>query len=422
MVSYMKRWVTILFVLLFLGGITWYFIERDYEIKQVEALKKVQKERTKLIKNIEKHYNQTVKVIKNTKLYSLEKGKYKEKGTISKDVTLTLSKRDEGMSDEEYFKIEGMDFYISYQDVTPIDNRIINDIYKNYIPYNLDIVVKNADFYDKDQKVLSIQGKKQFTVLGKSETAYYVEFNDTFLSIPKDNVVKEVEAHHSDQKNAEDIAVLNYHFFYDEEQGESCDQIICHEKKTFIEQLNYLKEQQFFTTDMNSFSLYLDGIIQLPEHTVLITIDDGDESVKRVAIPILTEYQMHATVFVITAWYNPDEFTNKYIECHSHTHEMHEAGVCPGDTGKGGGITCLDPEIIKKDLQQSKTSLHGSTVLAYPFYDYNDYAIEQLKNNGFTMAFKGDFESAKPRIDKYKVPRYPVSTDWTMQTFIDVVN
>lgn len=417
----MKKWLIGVFIL-FVIVATGYFLERNYELKQIEALKKLKKEKTELVKKISQNYNSQVKVTKDTNLYKLSKGKYIKSGKVVKDVELTLEERTKENKEEEYFKVHDMEAYVFYQDVTPIEVRKINDIYKNYIPFNLDVVTNNPKFYQKDKQVFELNGNQTFKVLGKSKDAYYVEFNSMFLSIPKKYVVREIEKHYTDLKNAEDVAVLNYHFFYDEENGETCNQVICHEKKVFVEHLNYLREQNFFATDMESFSMYLDGIIQLPEHTVLITIDDGDESLKRIAIPLLDEYKMHATVFLITAWYAPEDYVTDYVECHSHTHEMHEANVCPGDPGKGGGITCLDSEVIKKDLQSSKERLHGSTVLAYPFYDYNDYAIEQLKNNGFTMAFKGDFEKAKPGIDKYKIPRYSVSTEWSMDTFKQVVN
>ncbi len=417
----MKKWLIGGFVLVILG-ITGYFLERNYELKQIEALKKLKKEKAELVQKINKNYNHEVKVVKNADLYQLKKDKYIKSGKVMKDIQLTLEDRTKEMKEEEYFKIDGLNAYISYQDVTPIEKRTINDIYKNYIPFNLDIVTKNPKLYQKSEQLFDLKGEYTFKVLGKSSEVYYVEFNKMFVSIPKKYVVREVEKHYTDLKNAAEVAVLNYHFFYDEEQGETCDQMICHEKKFFVENLDYLKENQFFTTDMESFSLYLDGTIQLPEHTVLITIDDGAESVKTIAIPLLNEYKMHATVFLISAWYGPEEYTTDYVECHSHTHEMHEAGVCPGTPGKGGGITCLDPEVIKKDLQASRERLHGSTVIAYPFYDYNDYAIEQLKNNGFTMAFEGGFKKAKPGIDKFKIPRYSVSTDFTMDTFKNVVN
>ena len=213
---------------------------------------------------------------------------------------------------------------------------------------------------------------------------------------------------------------MNYHFFYDKENGEVCNQIICHEKQFFKEQLDYLKNNNFFTTDMESFSMFLDDIIKLPKKTVLLTIDDGGQGVKEVAIPMLTEYQMNATVFLVTSWYNPSEYENEYIECHSHTNNMHNDGVCPME--QGGGLTCLSEEEIKNDLQASRNILNGSTAIAYPFYEYNDYAIEQLKKNGFELAFIDGGKKASIGCDKFKIPRYVMSTNWNINDFISAVN
>ena len=57
-------------------------------------------------------------------------------------------------------------------------------------------------------------------------------------------------------------------------------------------------------------------------------------------IEILEKYQVQATMFLITSQYPTKYFQSEYLELHSHTHNMHNVGVCPG--GQGGGIKCLD--------------------------------------------------------------------------------
>lgn len=420
----MKKWKIVIAVLiLLLIGLVFYIRERDYEMRQVELLEQAKEERKQLIANIEKHYNEKVLITKDTDLYENKNDKYKKAGSIKKDMYIELDEHPK--KQEAYFKLKELDLYVYYEDVTPVDEIPVDTTYQSYVPFNLDIVTnkKNVDFYDtKATKLITFNQEKTFTVIGKTTDRYYVEFNHMFGYILKEDIAKEVESHHSDQEIASEIAVLNYHFFYDQANGESCNQIICHEKQVFTEHLNYLRDQQFFTVDMSSFSMFLDGTIQLPKKSVLITIDDGGQGVKEIAIPMLTEYKMHATIFLVTSWYNPTEYENDYIECHSHTHNMHDVGVCPTEYGQGGGLLCLDSELIKNDLQASRDALHGSTILAYPLYDYNDYAIEQLKTNGFTMAFIGDSRKAKVGEDHYKIPRFPVSTSWSQETFINVVN
>lgn len=420
-----KRVIISILILLSLGGASLYLTKMNNDYKQEQALKAEEKRKAEIAleKDIKEHYYENVVVLNDSNLYDFNGKKYSKIGRVSKDIEFVLEERNVKLK-SEYFKIKDMDAYVYYKDVLPKTEGNItktNDIYKNYVPYNLDIETKDAKFYQGDKLLFELDGTHQFTVLGKSSERYYVELNHTFVSVPKENVTKEIEVHHTDQKVASDVAVINYHFFYDASKGETCNQVICHEKNVFVEHLNYLRDNNFFLTDMESFSMYMDGIIRLPEHSVLLTIDDGGQGVKEIAVPLLTEYKMHATLFLISAWYFPNDFENEYIECHSHTNEMH-INACPSSTGQAGGLNCFDPERIKNDLQASRQTLHGTTVIAYPFYAYNDYAIEQLKNNGFTMAFTGGFIKAQPLTDKFKVPRYSVSTDWNMETFKNAVN
>jgi len=95
---------------------------------------------------------------------------------------------------------------------------------------------------------------------------------------------------------------------------------------------------------------------------------------------------------------------------------MHKAGDCP--YGQGGGIQCLSEEYIQNDLKKSREKLNNTTYFCYPFYEYNNYSISQLKKAGFTMAFAGYYANrqlkASPGIDKYQIPRYVISNTTTV--------
>ena len=126
---------------------------------------------------------------------------------------------------------------------------------------------------------------------------------------------------------------------------------------------------------------------------------------------------MYATIFLITSWFDVNEYTqSEYVELHSHTHDMHDGGKCPG--GQGGAIKCLPKEEILADLKASRDALNGSTVFCYPFYEYNDYAINLVKEAGFTMAFIGESNFSDNLVhvgsDKFKLRRFVIVTYTTM--------
>ena len=70
--------------------------------------------------------------------------------------------------------------------------------------------------------------------------------------------------------------------------------------------------------------------------------------------------------------------------------------------------------------------LNNTTYFCYPFYEYNDYSIEVLKEAGFTMAFGGYGEAGnykvKPGINKFKLPRYVIYNYTTASTLASYIN
>ena len=218
------------------------------------------------------------------------------------------------------------------------------------------------------------------------------------------------------------IRVIAFHSFYDEnEESEKwCRNSICHNIKDFEQQIKYLKENNYFTLNTSELEQFIDGKINLPQNSVMITIDDG-LMVDR-AIKLLDKNNLNATIFLITSSYKPDNYTpSKYIEFHSHGHNLHTQNICP--YGQGGAIKCKNKEYLLDDLKQSSTILGGSQIFCYPFYEYNNYSISILKEAGFKMAFAGYIDDgyAKVGTDKYQIPRYTITSDITINKFAQII-
>ena len=358
-------------------------------------------------------YGENIMTTNEIKIYTLEDNNYIESGSIGKNVELSIEN-----INNEYFKIKDFDnYYIKYQDVQEIDNYTEYDKrYKEYIVFNYNVETKDKTiFFDDDNNMIYTFDKEySLPLIIKEEDKYGVEFNNRLLYIKKEDSTL-VEHHNTDLNNASGVGVLNYHAFYDENDPEdSCPTVICHPKTQFIEQLDFLKENNILTLKMKELEDYIDGKINLPK-SVLITIDDGGRD--KIAVDLLTEYKMYGTIFLITSWYDAESYyKTDYIELHSHTHNMHNTGECPG--GQGGAIKCWSKDKIQEDLKQSREDLNGSTYIAYPFYEYNDYAIENLKEAGFTMAFIGESNYADnlvhPGENKFLLRRFVIVTYTTI--------
>lgn len=350
-------------------------------------------------------------------LYTMDGDDFIESGKVSKDTYLTLDNKQ-----NDYFKVTNLDkeYYVTGKGLKDSEIITYDTRYKNYIVFNQNIVSNDKlDLYDENNKLIfSLDGQYSLPIYIKDNGRYGVEFADRILYVKADSV-NIIDNHNTDAINTKGIGALNYHFFYDDsiaEERNDCNQVICASKTQFKEHLDYIKNNNFFTPTMKELEMYIDGKIQLPK-SVVITIDDGWRV--DLGIKMLEEYQLNATLFVVTSWYDPKGFNSPYLEIHSHSDNMHNGGICP--TGQGGGIQCLSKEEILNDLKTSSDKIGGTTVFCYPFYEYNDYSISVLQEAGFTLAFAGESSHSDNLIkvgsNKYKLPRFVVVDYTTMTDF-----
>ena len=405
----LKKSIIILCIifLVFFCGITFYLYKKHliYQAKLLEE---------KRIATIKNSYSEYVITIKDSPIYDED---FNKVGTVSKDIFLSL----DGINDE-YFLIDNFDdvYYIKYTDVIKTDSYIdkTDNRYKNYIPYNENILTSNkTDLYDEfDNLVLSLDKDYSFPIIIKESEKYGVEYSNRVMYVQKKDG-KVIDNNNTNLSNTKGIPVLNYHFMY-KDDDKSCQEIICHSESLVRSHLDYIKDNKYFTPTMKELEMYIDNKIQLPK-SVVITFDDGRylNNVKNV----IEEYKLNATFFIISGWRWNIDFANyqsDYLELHSHTHKMHDVGECP--TGQGGAIQCFSEEKIQSDLKASRDTLYGTTYFAYPFYEYNDYSIAQLKKAGFTMAFGGYYENGykyvKPGINKFKLPRLVIYNKTAVST------
>ncbi len=233
--------------------------------------------------------------------------------------------------------------------------------------------------------------------------------------------------------NKKNVIVLAYHHFVLEPEKKKYyannSNVISVNK--FEKQLKYLKTKKYNTITSEELYCWLEKKCKLPEKSILITIDDGNLSTYKYALPLLEKYNFNAISFVISSrmkkttgkWKNGElvfmgeDLINDIIKNHqileiaSHTHDLHRKidGVYPK---KALPITDLEKDIIK-----SKKILKTNN-FAYPFGSYNDKYIKALKNVGFQMAFTyKDSRSVQRPDNLFEIPRIAISGDITMLKF-----
>ena len=160
---------------------------------------------------------------------------------------------------------------------------------------------------------------------------------------------------------------------------------------TFERHLAYLAENGYRTVTMEEALDHMRGEKVLQGKCVVLTFDDGEESVYRYAYPLLEEYGMKGTIFVVTSKIGQEwnELTLSSIDqlremqrsgvmsIESHTHDMHyklERGKSPHPTFDLLALSDSpeERETVLDDLEKSRSlieHLFGEEprVLAWPF-------------------------------------------------------
>lgn len=106
------------------------------------------------------------------------------------------------------------------------------------------------------------------------------------------------------------LLVLMYHHLTEEKEAVNPYTILVSD---FEADLNYLKSHGYQTITPSQFLSHFENQTPLPEHPVMITFDDGYESVYAYAYPLLKQYHMNACVAVV------GEYVDSYTQAEDHT-------------------------------------------------------------------------------------------------------
>lgn len=277
-----------------------------------------------------------------------------------------------------------------------------------------------SDTYDGDltDKIEVDKSNFDINTVGTYKVKYIIKDssgNENFV----ERDVKVVPKPPENQK----IPVLNYHFFY-EDKSEKCNQSICLKMDKFREQLQYLKDNDFYTLTIQEFVSWMYGEIELPEKSVLLTVDDGNFGTSTIngnhLIPALEQYKIHATLFLITGWWPIGYYQSPYLDIQSHTHELHYEGI------KGcayrSKVNCISYDELVKDLKNSLEVVQDSSSFCFPYYEYTNTSLKAVKDVGFKASFIGGFRKASRSDDKYKIPRLVIYDSTSLATFKSYVN
>ena len=276
------------------------------------------------------------------------------------------------------------------------------------------------DNYDGDiTSKISISGSVNNTKAGNYTIKYHVQDSSANVKeITRTITVKNKKiVTQTNSSSGEGLPILMYHFFYDKNVSTGKDSNWMEISK-FEEQMKYLSENNFYFPSWKEVEDYIDGKITLPRKSVVITVDDGDPSFFKLAVPIIKKYNIKATSFVVASWYAWDavKYKSENVIIQSHSYNMHR----PGNNGKGI-LLSYTYERILEDIKASQKDLGGATVFAYPFGQYNSQAKEVLKDAGIKLALTTKNGKVYKGSNKLELPRRSVNAGISFVAYKNIV-
>lgn len=214
-----------------------------------------------------------------------------------------------------------------------------------------------------------------------------------------------------------ELPILMYHWFY--EEGKEEYGMLSNGNWMSIEEfrshMEYLNEEEYYYPSWEEVEQFASGVLVLPEKSVVVNIDDGKDDFFSLAIPVLEEYDINATGFLITSKIKdttPARYSSDNIDLRSHSHDMH----IRQSNGRGVAYNMKVYEMVD-DLHRSKEKLGQGYVFCYPFGHYSDDLKEALNIEGYRLAVTIENGKVRPGTDKLQLPRVRISSGITVEMF-----
>lgn len=225
--------------------------------------------------------------------------------------------------------------------------------------------------------------------------------------IKDDNKVKEFNgAEVTDEDMG--VTILGYHSIEDDFKK---DPLVV-SKDLFRQHLQEIKDLGYTTITLQQLYDYLYNGAKIPKKSVVITLDDGYKNNYTNAFPILKEFSMNATMFVIADYLDGDVYMLP-----SQVKEMSDYGIDIEDhTLTHRDLATLNYDEQLKEVKESKIKLEniiGKKInfIAYPSGSYNEDTLKAVEESGYIMAVTVKKGQAHKSDNRYKINR--VLVDYT---------
>ncbi|MFZ1082827.1 MAG: polysaccharide deacetylase family protein [Candidatus Kryptoniota bacterium] len=198
----------------------------------------------------------------------------------------------------------------------------------------------------------------------------------------------------------------------------------------FRRHLELLDKWGYTCINFEDYSLFLKGQIALPKKPVILTFDDGYEEIYKYAFPIIREFGVRGTIFVIgersiksNVWDKPAGFESANLMNGDQIRELQKSGLEIGSHSMThADLTKLTKDAAKYEIRRSKESLEDLIQMpvitfAYPYGSVNEELENMVRDAGYEYGC-GTY-SGSPRFtnDIYNIRRIAITNKANAMNF-----
>jgi peptidoglycan/xylan/chitin deacetylase (PgdA/CDA1 family) len=200
----------------------------------------------------------------------------------------------------------------------------------------------------------------------------------------------------------------------------------------FESHLKWLKDNGYTVISLREAVEFLQGKREsIPDKAVVITADDGWESVQTYMLPIVKKYNIPVTLFIYPQTISTGKNTLTWdelkalestglFEVQSHTYSHPNFKVMKRRLSATAYEKFVQKELVSaKKILEEKMG-HPVTLLAWPFGIYNTYLEDQAAKAGYEMAFTIDARTAVRTDGAMAQPRFMMLQGQSMDLFMGI--
>lgn len=195
------------------------------------------------------------------------------------------------------------------------------------------------------------------------------------------------------------IIILMYHII--DHAKTSREANLCCSPESFKKQIKYLANSNYTLVNLDDVSNILNGTKVFENDVVALTFDDGFEDFYLNALPILTQYKIPSTLFVVSNqlgntnnWMSERNFPARKLISKQQLITIKESGVVIGSHTRSHlklNELSDDRALIDQEIKASKIELEEILKqpvkhFAYPFGKFNDIVVDTVQKADYTSA------------------------------------